>query len=336
MKKFNLLVCGGTFDHLHKGHREFLKFAFSISSKVIIGLTSERFVKEKVGSDCVESYKKRSEELIKFIKKENLSGSGKIVEINDIFGQTLREEIPFDSILATEETKKNAEKINKERKKLNLAPLQIITFPGVFSEDKKLISSQRIRSGQIDREGKIYINYPSLCNKDLILTSALRKELKKPFGILIRDFKEWIKLNNLKSDYLVTVGDEITQLFNNLHLMQKLSVIDFKIQRKKKFSNFSELGFTGEETIININNPAGGLKAELLKCISEIFNEKEGRIIIKIEGEEDLAVLPLVLPAPLGIKIFYGQPNEGVVLVEVNENNKIKASRLIQSFRSQN
>ncbi len=32
----NLVVCGGTFDHFHKGHEAFLKYVFSVGKKSII------------------------------------------------------------------------------------------------------------------------------------------------------------------------------------------------------------------------------------------------------------------------------------------------------------
>jgi uncharacterized protein (UPF0218 family) len=38
-----------------------------------------------------------------------------------------------------------------------------------------------------------------------------------------------------------------------------------------------------------------------------------------VDGEEDLAVLPCLLNSPKDAFILYGQPNEGVVLVKVDE-----------------
>jgi len=46
MKKFDLVATGGTFDIIHKGHMALLNKAFTISSKVIIGLSSDELVKK--------------------------------------------------------------------------------------------------------------------------------------------------------------------------------------------------------------------------------------------------------------------------------------------------
>lgn len=47
MKKFHTVAIAGTFDRLHKGHRFFISQAFKFGRKVIIGLTSDKYVKKK-------------------------------------------------------------------------------------------------------------------------------------------------------------------------------------------------------------------------------------------------------------------------------------------------
>ena len=45
--EFNLVALGGTFDIIHAGHIALLEKGFSISKKVIIGLTSDELAEKK-------------------------------------------------------------------------------------------------------------------------------------------------------------------------------------------------------------------------------------------------------------------------------------------------
>ena len=58
MELFDLVAMGGTFDAIHSGHMALLNKAFSISSKVIIGLTSDQLATKK-GKNLVNDYSKR-------------------------------------------------------------------------------------------------------------------------------------------------------------------------------------------------------------------------------------------------------------------------------------
>jgi len=66
-------------------------------------------------------------------------------------------------------------------------------------------------------------------------------------------------------------------------------------------------------------------------AVKEAFDKKTKTVIL-VGGEDDLAVLPVLLIAPLGFSIYYGQPGEGLVRVDVTEENKEKAYRLVEKF----
>ena len=303
----------------------------SISKKILVGLTTDWYVKFKKNTEKIQSYKIRKQKLIEFFKHEDALTRVLIEPIDDNFIPKKWDKLNVEAIVVTKDTILGSKKINSSRIEQGNSPLKIETFSLVKIDNKEHISSSKIRKGQVNREGVSYIN-PIWFRKKLFITEKLRKRLKKPFGEILKKDKDF-RLQ--QCPYLITVGDVTTKKFNDLGINQDISVTDFKVERRIKFSNFKELGFTGNEKIFKIKNPAGSLVPSLFKTASDLFkiSKKYNRIILYIEGEEDLAVLPLVLSAPLGSLIFYGQPGKGVVKVEVSEKVKKSAFRLVSQFR---
>lgn len=332
--KYKLVVCGGTFDHFHKGHREFLRYALSITERLLVGLTSNKYIKSKDYNEAIEDFEIRKSQLINFFTQEKATGKISVESIDDIFIPKAWEHLPIEAIVVNKNTVSSANKINSKRNEQGNYPLNIEIEKLIKSDDNEYISSSSIRSGKMDREGRSYIK-PLWLHQNLILTEELREKLKKPFGELI---KEEILLRQLadqddKKPYLITVGDVTTETFNKLRLNQNISVIDFKVARQRQFFNLKELGFSDKEEVVNINNPAGSLTPDLFKTLEKLFKKKNSkRIIIQIDGEEDLAVLPVILTAPLGAAVYYGQPNQGLVKVEVSEESKSRAYKLTSRF----
>jgi len=154
IKMFNKVVVGGTFNTLHKGHREILKTAFKVGKSAVIGLTSDEFANRFRFSKTLE-YKKRKENLINFIENiENFNKEYSIIEINDSYGiATIDPEI--DCIVVSEETLLRAEEINVIRFKKSLPKLTFVVVPIILADDGKALSGDRILRGDIDLEGKI-------------------------------------------------------------------------------------------------------------------------------------------------------------------------------------
>lgn len=331
--EFNLVICGGTFDHFHKGHRKFLEFALSLSSKLILGLTSDMYAVNKELSFAIQSYEERKKAIEEFLEKENFLERVEVIKINDIFGPTLSENFKAQAIIVSSSTLKGAEIINEYRKKQGLSEFKIVIHPTVLGQDGKQISSFRIRNGEIDREGRSYIN-PLWFKQKLFLTEEIRRRLEKPFGIIVENLKELV---NQKPPFIITVGDVTAKKFNDLSLKQNIAVIDFKVGRKVMFSKIEELGFLGNETIIKVDNPAGCITSDIFTGVQDALKQglKE-RVIIKIGGEEDLSVLPLILALPLGASIYYGQPNKGIVRIDVSEENKEEAYDIVSKFKAIN
>jgi hypothetical protein len=79
-----------------------------------------------------------------------------------------------------------------------------------------------------------------------------------------------------------------------------------------------------------VKNPAGTLTEELIRALDHAIMHPPATVIV--DGEEDLAVIPLVIAAPDGAIVLYGQPHQGVVLRRVNKKAKETAHNFLTHF----
>ena len=155
MEKLNLVATGGTFDYIHIGHIKLLSTAFDISDHVIIGLTSDRFVKRyKLTSNIKNNYLRRLFNLKKYISLNFKDANYTILKLEDEFGPVISSS-QIQAIVVSEETLVKVKQINEIRMSNYLNPLRVIVVEIAKSSDGKPISSTRIRNGEIDDKGKI-------------------------------------------------------------------------------------------------------------------------------------------------------------------------------------
>ena len=153
MLQFKLVALGGTFDIIHKGHIALLQKGFAISSKVIIGLTSDELATKK-GKKLIRDYSQRLELLQSTIKKNFPSAHYAISKLQDDFGPAVLEG-SVEALVVSEETIGQGEILNKLRAQKNLWPVKIITVPMVLAKDGKRISTTRIKNSEIDPDGNV-------------------------------------------------------------------------------------------------------------------------------------------------------------------------------------
>ena len=149
---FDTVATGGTFDIMHKGHYMLLLKAFEVGNQVIIGLSSDNYANQKK-KKITNDYPIRLKNLRNFIAEKFNKSNYSIYELNNFYGPTvLNREVK--AIVTTESSKENCIKINNLRESKNIENLEIVIVPLVEDHEGKVISSTRIRQGEIDWNGK--------------------------------------------------------------------------------------------------------------------------------------------------------------------------------------
>lgn len=154
-EKFNVVATGGTFDEIHIGHLALLSKAFELGKRVVIGVSSDEFADRVKGKGKItHSYQQRVASLRLVIQKNFGDVNYEISKLNTSYGPTVISD-EVDALIASSETSKRGLEINEIRSKKGTKPLTIVTVDMIRAEDGNPVSSSRIRTGQIDPQGKL-------------------------------------------------------------------------------------------------------------------------------------------------------------------------------------
>ncbi len=110
----------------------------------------------------------------------------------------------------------------------------------------------------------------------------------------------------------VTVGDVVSLTVREAGIVPALAVYDGYTERREMTGFAVLVGRLGlEETVVA--NPAGTITRELDDAVRNAL--ENGPALIRVEGEEDLALMPVIRHAPDGAMIVYGWPGKGMMAV---------------------
>ncbi len=116
MKKYKKVAVGGTFDELHRGHKALLSRAFEVGDKVVIGLSSDEFVKKMGKPHITASYAERRDELATYLTEMGLADRAEIVPLTDSYGLTIKGR-GLEALVVSKETARTAGAINVNTRK---------------------------------------------------------------------------------------------------------------------------------------------------------------------------------------------------------------------------
>jgi len=158
------------------------------------------------------------------------------------------------------------------------------------------------------------------------LKPEMAKELKQTESEIYSKSPDFLK----ESNFIATVGDICTIKIIEDIRVPNLMIIDLKTKRNIKLDK-RQL-----ETISNVkckevkvSNKSGTVSKELYHEIQKALNSDEKTKII-VDGEEDLATLPVIKLCKNGAKVIYGMPDKGMVVVDVNQQAKERANKFLE------
>ncbi len=164
------------------------------------------------------------------------------------------------------------------------------------------------------------------------LPESLRCELSRPYGRIYRDGERiFDRIEEVKKcSKFACVGDLVSRCAFLANLEPDIVVIDGKTLREK------EIDFKLPESYERIyaRNPAGFITSDLVRALRRAVEMalSNRKIAVIVDGEEDLAVIPLSLLMPESSLICYGQPGEGVVALVVDETLRMIVLKLLKQM----
>ncbi|NYT01504.1 MAG: DUF359 domain-containing protein [Methanosarcinales archaeon] len=167
----------------------------------------------------------------------------------------------------------------------------------------------------------------------LRLPEDLRDELKAPLGTLYRcDGLECVKKMKeelRRATMVLAVGDITAFYLLEGSVTPDIIIVDHKTKRAPIHDHVKAGIHQPDYELVEVDNPAATLTQEFIDLIRERLESRRPTRIV-VNGEEDLAALPVILYAPIGSAVVYGQPNEGSVLVRVTPEKKAHIDNLMK------
>jgi len=144
----------------------------------------------------------------------------------------------------------------------------------------------------------------------------LREQLKKPLGSVMGEAQAAERLSGL-GGLVISVGDRCSHALIKMGIRPDIVIYDHMCMRKEVDAGTRRAldGYDGAAE--RVGNPAGNITDALRLAVENAVARGIGKILV--DGEEDLAALVAIMAAPDGAAVLYGQPGEGIVLVEVDE-----------------
>jgi len=135
---YPVVALGGTFDHLHAGHKILLSMAAWIADeKVIVGVTDDALLAKKDNRDVLESLPERIQGVRRFMELFKPSLVYDIVPINDVYGPTATDP-NIQALVVSKETASGGKAVDQCREEKGLPPLKTFVIDVISRNSRRL------------------------------------------------------------------------------------------------------------------------------------------------------------------------------------------------------
>lgn len=157
------------------------------------------------------------------------------------------------------------------------------------------------------------------------LPKEMRGDLKEPLGDVVADV---VEERLREGGRVIAVGDMVTYHLLEAGVTPDVAVVDGKTEREDVDDEVVERWST-LPVAARVENEPGTLSHAVVEALRDAMEDGE-HSLVEVEGEEDLVALPAVVLASEGDTVLYGQPGEGMVYVEVNDETRNRALSLLR------
>jgi uncharacterized protein (UPF0218 family) len=133
-------------------------------------------------------------------------------------------------------------------------------------------------------------------------------------------------IESVKPKKIISIGDIVSRNILERNLPSNVFIVDNRSMRE-----LIEPIDASVSKVLYLINPAGAISGDSWRIIDEAINS-EGLVKVLVEGEEDLLTIVAALLAPVNSMVVYGQPNEGIVVINVTEEVKKEMREIINKM----